>query len=376
MKQFEEEITMKKKLIALLCAAALLLTTAAIAAQAEPKPATDTRLADTSDALDILKCIVGLTDPLPLDPYDFNENGVIDNGDALEVLKSIVKIRDEIMIAFESEHTDPPSTTTPETTTSPPSTTEPPTTTKLETIKIGNSVWQEVPMFKDEGYTRISYAPFDLRAIITGQDYRVKDFYFNTCVFSGTIVSMKEYTRSWTDADGVPRGTGQFRNSIIEVEVSKVYHGVVAEKGDTVRMLYNMSVSEFILNSVRLKIGREYVFASCIVLDEKYTNYTEKYDRPNTNDGSVEFADVLMGGVCRSVFPIVDENVFLNVGFLAHDEEARKKVFSPETIEEDIFTTERSVATAMRRDDFDEAFIRLFVNPEKLPTARSYLTDR
>ena len=59
---------MKKKLIALLCTAGLLLTTAAIAAQAELKPTPDARLADTSDALDILKCLVGLTDPLPLDP--------------------------------------------------------------------------------------------------------------------------------------------------------------------------------------------------------------------------------------------------------------------------------------------------------------------
>ena len=92
---------MKKRILALLTTAALLLTTAALPVQAEPKPATDTHPVNTGDALDILKCIVGLTEPLPLDPYDFNENGVIDNGDALEVLKSIVELREVITLAVE-----------------------------------------------------------------------------------------------------------------------------------------------------------------------------------------------------------------------------------------------------------------------------------
>ena len=87
---------MKKKLIALLCTVTLLLTSVPIAnaAQATPQP---TRPVQITDVLDILKCLVGIIDPLPL-TYDFNVNGVIDTGDALEGLKSIVGLREVVTL--------------------------------------------------------------------------------------------------------------------------------------------------------------------------------------------------------------------------------------------------------------------------------------
>ena len=94
---------MKKRILALLCTASLLFTTAALPVQAEPNPMPELRPVNTDDALDILNSIVGLTEPLPLDPYDFNKNGVIDVGDALEVLKSIVGLREVIMVELESQ---------------------------------------------------------------------------------------------------------------------------------------------------------------------------------------------------------------------------------------------------------------------------------
>ena len=85
---------MKRRLIALLTTVSLLLTTVTTAVPTVSTQELEMRLVNTGDALEILKCIVKLIDPLPLDPYDFNGNGEIDTGDALEVLKSIVKLID------------------------------------------------------------------------------------------------------------------------------------------------------------------------------------------------------------------------------------------------------------------------------------------
>ena len=337
---------MKKKLIALLCIAGLLLTTAAIAAQAEPKQEVNTRPVEISDALDILKSLVGIAAPLPLDPYDFNENNIIDVGDALEGLKSIIKIREPIMIAVKPK----------------------PTIT---------SVWEEVPIARsDIPNSLMSRSPFDLRAIITGSTWYSHDYTYNTYVFSGTIVGMKEYLHSWTnDSDK----WGPFARAILEVKITKEYNGKSPVDGDIIKVVYPFSLSDVFNNCFHILGGVEYVFVGNWVLDEKYTDYITKYSPYNIGSDIEKHGDVIMGAPWCSLFPIQDDKVIFNHAFLLHDEAAMKNLLPLDTIKQDIFTTpEVSFCdpmtmtggfVVMNRDDFEEAFLKLFENPEKLPTS-------
>jgi hypothetical protein len=59
-----------------------------------------TRNADIFDVLDILKSIVGMIPPLPLEIYDFDNNGKVDIFDALEVLKGLTGIIERVTLPY------------------------------------------------------------------------------------------------------------------------------------------------------------------------------------------------------------------------------------------------------------------------------------
>jgi len=65
----------------------------------------------------------------------------------------------------------------------------------------GNVTCKEVPIVDvPEEMNRASgmRLPFDLKGVITGENYE-KTYNFNTYVFSGKVVSLKEFEVSWTD---------------------------------------------------------------------------------------------------------------------------------------------------------------------------------
>jgi hypothetical protein len=124
--------SLKKQVIALICAVGMLGAVVALPAQAEiTQEFESTRPVNINDTLDILKSIVGMVDPLPLDPYDFNSNGKVEILDALECLKSMLGML-EVELVVRVDEDVPPVTTAPEvTTTLPGATTAADVTTAL-----------------------------------------------------------------------------------------------------------------------------------------------------------------------------------------------------------------------------------------------------
>jgi len=210
--------------------------------------------------------------------------------------------------------------------------------------------------------------PLDLKEIITGEKSD-KSYKFNTYVFSGKIISRKEFEFSWTDDQG--EEWGPFPRAVLEVEITKEYHGGSPVKGNIIRVLYPYSLSDLFDDSVRIKDNSEYVFANCWVLDDKYTDYVKKY-APEDKFESEKYADVITGDSWNSLFPIDDGMVMAYHEFFDHDKEAKKQILPSDSISTDKLTSSDSLKsgyfTAMRKADFEEAFLRLFENPDKLPT--------
>ncbi|MCL2018960.1 MAG: hypothetical protein FWG70_04295 [Oscillospiraceae bacterium] len=235
------------------------------------------------------------------------------------------------------------------------------------------ATWKEVPI-KDATDVRTkvssSRAFFDLRSLIKGENSG-DGYIFNTFVFSGTIINLKEFQISWTDDEG--EEWGPFSRSIIEVRVDKEYNGKTPVEGDVIRVLYPFSLSWDFDNSVRIKENGKYVFANCWVLDETYSHYNEKYNPVAVNDGSADYADVIMGSAWNSLLPIEDERVIFYHGYFEHDEEAKLKFLHHDSFKTDMLTSDSSLETGdytmMNIKDFENEFSKLFEKQDALPTA-------
>ena len=343
-----------KKLIALLVAASLMSATILLLGAkdtANPTPEnavsaeeTDTRrTAEVRDAVHIFMHLAKMH-LLPVEVYDFNSNGKIDVGDAVRVFMGLAKMIDKPEISVD--------------------------------IKPSKALWTEVPIGEPVKVDSI-WEPFDLRSIIMGYDV-YDDYTFNTYVFKGTVVGVKEFENSWID--GVGNKWGPYTRSVIEVKVNKEYHGKSPIEGDIIRVMYNDSLSLIEEGSVHVKEGGEYIFANNWVLDETFTIYNEKYNPITLNSGTTKYADIIIGGTRYSLLPIEDEKVMLYHEFFNHDNNAKSKVLPPDSVKADLLTSgsdslKNGFFIAMNMSDFEEAFMRLFENPEKLPTAKVNLYD-
>jgi len=238
-----------------------------------------------------------------------------------------------------------------------------------------NSSWDELPIFDRSTVsptpTQNLRTKFDLRAIIKGEGS--DNYIFNTYVFSGKVIYLKEYSVSWTDENG--EKWGPFPRAVMEVAVNREYFGKSPVEGNVIKILSTSSLSWVLNNSVQIKESGEYVFVNCWVLDEVYDNYDVIYNPAAVNADLSSYADVIIGGAWNSMFPIKEDNVVLYHGYFEHDEEAKSKILPYDAINAtDILTNPHSLETgdfvAMKMDDFEEAFLRLFENPDSLPTAK------
>ena len=234
-----------------------------------------------------------------------------------------------------------------------------------------NAVWKEVPIVRDFNRPplKAAWPPFDLKESITGNSKDLNNYTFNTYVFKGTVIGLKEYEVTWINESNEERGP--FSRTIIEVRINKEYHGKLSVNGDIVRVLYTISLSDTFNDSVHVKEGVEYVFANCWVLDDTYTNYEEKYNRDSLNSGSREYADIILGGTRWGLFPIEGENIILNYEYFEHDENAKRKNISYQEVKTEMLTSKESLESGkfivMRITDFEEEFTNLIKNAKDLP---------
>ncbi|MCL1866554.1 MAG: hypothetical protein FWF82_04020 [Oscillospiraceae bacterium] len=229
--------------------------------------------------------------------------------------------------------------------------------------------WIEVPVGIPRTWDTDTFSPsaqfeFDLRNTIIGNAFGIT---FNTYSFRGTVVGIKEYEVSWTDSDG--RFRDSHSRSVLEVKVNEEYHGKSPVEGDIIMVSYPTSMSIVYQDSVDVKVGGEYVFANSRVLDEIYNESTKESD-----DGVTEHADVQVIGYVRGLFPVDDGQVVLYAGYFSHDEDTMKKAIPMDSVNCSMLLggsdlLEQGYCVALSLSDFESAFLKLFENPEELPSA-------
>ncbi|MCL2514053.1 MAG: dockerin type I repeat-containing protein [Oscillospiraceae bacterium] len=234
----------------------------------------------------------------------------------------------------------------------------------------GNVIWKEVPI-GPELTAMACGLEFDLREKIMESDY----------VFSGEIVSIKEFEHSYWNSV-YKEMIGPFQRTVIEVKLNKEYHGKSPVQGDTIKLLVTYSSSWIFQNDIRFKEGYEYVFVTKI-LDEKYYEDSKKSHPPgDTVVNFNEYAEVVLnGGGWDALSPIVDGNVIVYHEYFEEEyyyqrgENPKSKTVSPESVRTELLTTPESLEMgyfiALKLDDFEKEFLKLYENPEKLPTKKS-----
>ena len=160
---------------------------------------------------------------------------------------------------------------------------------------------------------------FDLNKILTGDNYT-----FNTYVFSGTVQDIKYYEVSWTDENG--EKWGPFTRTILSVKVDKEYTGGASSENGIVRVLTTELLSAEQNNAVRINIGDKYIFVNCWSLDDKYFDYIASNDSISyENDISLKQADVIMGGVWNSIFPVENDTVMVYYEYFKNNADVLRK---------------------------------------------------
>lgn len=234
-------------------------------------------------------------------------------------------------------------------------------TRAMERLHRGNSTWQEVPI-EDMKYISLwCFWTFDLQKVITSADY----------VFSGTILSRKEYEVSLPDKKG--ESNGPYSRSILEVEIHHTYHGKPPVKGNIIRVCYTHSVSEQIGSALSIDDNGEYVFVT-YALNDKYAKEMKK----KFPDGYAEeelYADVAFSTPFYDLFAIEDGKVISYAGYFDWDKNVMKKATYPVTSNKIEHGRNGGPYIALSKKDFDTAFANLFKNPETLPTASTWAHD-
>lgn len=183
---------------------------------------------------------------------------------------------------------------------------------------------KEVPVSAEKtGEAFINRTKFDAEKIMTGDSGSTSEKYnFNTYVFKGKIVGMKEYDFSWIDEQN--GNWGPFRRSVLEVEVTKEYGGKSPVEGKTIKVLYPHSLAVLERDSVSIDKDSEYVFTNCWVMDEKYYSYEKaNYGRKYCSVLKELNADVIMGGAWCSLFPVENNMIYAYHEFFDNYEGAK-----------------------------------------------------
>lgn len=223
----------------------------------------------------------------------------------------------------------------------------------------GLAIWRETPINDGAYLAHGDVIEFDLRKTIKEADY----------VFSGTVVSRKEYEVEWTDENG--EHWGPFLKSIIEVKVGKEYYGNSPVDGNIIKVYYPYGLSMVFEDSFLIEDSSEYIFVTQ-ALDKEFTDLRAKTS-PEDKFGQERYADVYISNSHSNLLSISDNTVFMYREYFSWDEKIMKqtkegsavttdKILSAELLENNYFI-------ALSRNDFDNAFAKLFDNSVKLPTA-------
>lgn len=235
-------------------------------------------------------------------------------------------------------------------------------TVTLNTSNKNTSVsnWNEIQIKEGASLAKCSSVNnFDLKEIIMNTDY----------VFRGTVVSRKEYEVEWIDDKG--EQWGPFPSSVIEVKVTKEYYGKSPVKGDFIRIYYPYSLSTIFEGSFLIKDKGEYVFITQ-ALDEEFVERRKK-ETPDDKFEQEKYADVYISHPCYSLMPIDNETVFMYNDYFMWDKEVVKQVITDKSVKTDKMSSSKLIEKgwfiALNETDFNNAFLKLFKNPNELPDA-------
>lgn len=198
-------------------------------------------------------------------------------------------------------------------------------------------------------------APFDLQDTITGSNGAV-----NTYVFQGHVEDIKEYEVQWSGEDGMEFGPRTV--SILEVQIIKDYYGERPVDSDRIRVYYPSSVACTESDSVKIDKDRDYIFANCWVIDEKYFSSGDKQAiSPYWSDNpAFEMVDVLSGSAWCSLFPIEDGIVYSYHGYFESIDNISDFILAPEEAKSTLLTSDDALTSgdfiALRYSDFEYLF--------------------
>lgn len=184
---------------------------------------------------------------------------------------------------------------------------------------------------------------FDLNSILTGDNYK-----YNTFFFKGKIVDIKSYEVEWTDENN--ETWGPFLRNIIFVQPDEIYTGIFQSNKEIVRILTTESLNRTDNNSVKINIGDDYVFLNCWILDNKYfTQISQLSKNKHIYDTSLEMADVIIGGIWNSIFPVVNNNILIYNEYFSDITNITKNSLSSKNSDFDKFIT--------NKNDFSDNYI-------------------
>lgn len=219
------------------------------------------------------------------------------------------------------------------------------------------STWKEISIKDGASYSRCSgVEAFDLKESISKADY----------IFSGEVISRKEYEVEWTDDNG--EKWGPFPSSVLEVKISDEYYGLSPTKDGVIKVYYPYSLSMVFDGSFIIKDKGEYVFITQD-LDKEFVNEKKKI-APDDNFQQEEHADVYITNPCYDIMAIDGDTVLLQNDYFSWNKDIMKKTKKYEKVKRNIMSSPKLIESgwfiALDKSDFEKAFSKVIKNPRKI----------
>lgn len=223
------------------------------------------------------------------------------------------------------------------------------------------ATWKEVPIKNGISFSKCSgIEQFDLKNNIKNSDY----------IFSGEVVSTKEYEVEWTDNHG--EKWGPFPSSIIEVKIKDEYYGVSPIKGNTIKVYYPYSLSTVFDGSFVIRDRMEYIFVTQN-LDNEFKERKKKL-APDDNFQQEKHADVYISDSCYDIMAIEHNKVILHNDYFIWNKNAMNKVKKKYFVQKDSILSndliENGWFVVLSKEDFDKEFSNMIKNMDKLPNLK------
>lgn len=235
--------------------------------------------------------------------------------------------------------------------------------TEKDTRTENETIWREVKIEEGKYIAKASMKDYDLKKIVGEADY----------VFSGTIIDRHEYEVEWTDEKGEKRGP--FSKSVVEVKISKEYHGESPVSGDSIRVYYPYSLSVDFEGTFSMEEDKEYIFVTK-ALDEEFVE-RRKRETPDSGYEQERYADVYISDTCYNILPVEDGEVYMYHDYFYWNDEVMEQTISGEAIVADDVVEPELIDSgwfiALEEQDFEKAFFELFENVEVLPDANELI---